>query len=92
MRNGFNGGTVSAQAQRAALISEFERRHIELPSNFDVPDSALWALGYAAEAGKSLLYGTASLDEALEEVRPFIDPVLADAASGTWDPVERAWT
>jgi hypothetical protein len=85
------GATVPAEAQRAALISEFERRHIELPPTFQVPDRALWEPGYAAEARKSLLDGALSLDEALDEVRPFLDPVLAGAASGRWDPAERTW-
>jgi hypothetical protein len=48
-----NGASVSAEAQSCALRSEFDRRGLTVPEHFDVPDPALWARGYAAEARRS---------------------------------------
>ena len=83
--------TVSADAQRAALKSEAERRAIDLPLRFDVPDRQLWEPGYAAEARRSLLAAGRSLDEALTIVRPFIDPLLDGSAKGSWDTTSCRW-
>ncbi len=84
--------SVEAAAQRAALISEFDRRGLTLPPSFDVPDRALWERGYAAEARRSLLDMVQTLDEALAGVRPFIDPLLDGSASGSWEPGSRRWS
>jgi hypothetical protein len=86
-----SGASVAADAQRLAIESEFARRGLELPTAFDVPDRRLWQAGYAAEARKSLLTGTAALDAALDIVRPFLDPVLTGLAVGRWDPLTRLW-
>ncbi len=86
------GATVDATAQITALRSEEARRHITLPQTFDVPDHASWEVGYANEARKSLLPHAKTLDEALEAVRPFIDPLLDGTADGSWDPQRRRWT
>jgi hypothetical protein len=85
------GASVSADGQRRAIRSEFERRALALPTSFDVPDRRLWAPGYAAEVRKSLLSGAATVDAALEVVRPFIDPVFDGSAAGQWDPSARRW-
>jgi len=82
---------VHAEGQLVALRSELERRGIALPSSFGVPDRELWERGYAAEAGRSLLTSALTLDEALAVVRPFIDPLLAGTATGTWDPKAGRW-
>lgn len=83
---------ISAQAQRRALDSEAARRSITLPSQFDVPDRQLWERGYAAEARRAVIPTAATLDEALAVVRPFLDQLLANSATGTWTPDRRAWT
>jgi len=84
--------TVDAGPQMTALRSEARRRRLMLPESFDVPDRALWGPGYAAEAERSLLPLALSLDEALDLVRPFTDPLLDGTASGTWDPKAHRWS
>jgi Nucleotidyl transferase AbiEii toxin, Type IV TA system len=84
--------SVEAEAQMAALRSEAQRRGLQLPTRFAVPDRALWETGYAAEAGRSLLPTARTLDEALATVRPFLDPLLDGTARGAWDPRNARWT
>lgn len=84
--------SVAADQQMAALASETQRRGTTMPNSFDVPDRGLWERGYAAEAARSLLATAPTLDEALAVVRPFIDPLLAGAAVGRWDPKLGRWT
>lgn len=83
---------VGADALRTAILSEFSRRELTLPQSFDVPDRRLWERGYASEAQRSLLRIGQTLEEALDLVRPFLDPVFADAAVGEWDPQAHSWT
>jgi len=83
---------VDADAVAKALHSEAGRRGLLLPRSFDVPDRDLWTRGYAAEASRSSLRGTETLDEALAVVGEFIDPVLSGTASGQWDADARVWT
>jgi hypothetical protein len=85
-------GSVGADPQMAALASEAQRRGTTLPTTFDVPDRGLWERGYAAEAGRSLLPAARTLDEALDVVRPFIEPLLGGIAAGEWDPRASRWT
>lgn len=85
------GASVSADAQRDALVSEFGRRGLLLPTHFDVPDRGLWGTGYSREARRSLLNVGQTLDEALDIVRPFLDPLLDRTASGSWDSGSRRW-
>jgi hypothetical protein len=87
-----NGASVEASAQLTALRSEANRRGITLPQRFDVPDHALWEPGYAREASRSLLPVAHTLDEALDAVRPFLDPLLDGTAVGRWDPTRRSWS
>lgn len=86
------GASVAAYVQRKALISEFVRRGLQLPTRFDVPDRALWETGYGREARRSLLSIGHTLDEALGVVRPFIDPLLEGTATGWWDRDQRRWS
>jgi len=86
------GASVAADVQRKALISEFVRRGLQLPTHFDVPDRALWETGYGREARRSLLSIGQTLDEALGVVRPFIDPLLEGTATGSWDRNQRRWS
>jgi len=83
--------TVEAEAQRVALQSEADRRGITLPSSFSVPDRELWEKGYAAEAARSLLDASLTLDDALAIVGPFLDPLLDGSAAGIWDPESLRW-
>ena len=83
--------SVEAAAQTTALDSEAQRRHITLPSRFDVPAPDAWDRGYAAEAARSTLPIARTLDEALTVVRPFIDPLLERSAMGQWDPTDGRW-
>jgi hypothetical protein len=84
--------SVEAEGQMAALASEAKRRRINLPQRFAVPARDLWEPGYAAEAGRSLLPLAHTLDEALEVVSPFLDPLLDGTAVGTWQPNAGRWT
>jgi hypothetical protein len=77
---------AEAEPQITALRSEAQRRGLHLPERFAVPDRRLWEPGYAAEARRSLLPGARTLEEALAAVRPFLDPLLAGTARGTWHP------
>lgn len=85
------GASVDSGEQRAALASEAGRRSVVLPHRFDVPDRSLWTPGYAAEARRSVVDVPVTLDDALDVVRPFLDPVLDGTAHGTWDPVAGRW-
>lgn len=87
-------GAASVQAgpQASALRSEARRRGLALPGRLAVPDPARWRPGYAAEARRSLLPVAPTLDAALAVAGPFIDPVLAGTATGTWVPADARWT
>jgi hypothetical protein len=85
------GASVDADRQRAALASEADRRSVTLPAAFDVPDRSLWTPGYAAEARRSVVDVPVTLDDALDVVRPFLDPVLNGSAAGVWDPDGGRW-
>jgi hypothetical protein len=86
------GASVEAMSQIRALRSEANRRNVTLSERFDVPDRALWEGGYAREAARSLLRVGRTLDDALEIVRPFLNPLLDGTAVGVWDPAKRAWS
>ena len=84
--------TLNARPMISAVRSEAARRGVSLPDRLGVPDRQIWAQGYAAEARRSLLSEAMTLDEALEVVGAFLDPVLEGTARGVWDPVARTWT
>jgi hypothetical protein len=86
------GASVDAHAQRAALASEVTRRNITLPVRFIVPDRPMWEQGYASEARRSLLMVAQTLDEALEIVGRFVDPLVDGTAEGHWDPYNVTWS
>ena len=83
--------SVEAAAQQKALRSEAKRRGIVLPDRFAVPDRAMWEHGYVAEARRSLLTGAHTLDHALAVVRPFIDTLLDETATGRWNSHTQRW-
>jgi hypothetical protein len=82
---------VDGDLQRQALAKEARRRSLNLPAAFDVPDRALWQPGDRAEARRTIGLDAVDLDAALAAVRPFLDPLLAGTASGSWDPNTRGW-
>ena len=87
-----SAASVEAKAQIVALRSEAKRRSIELPSVFQVPDLEAWKRGYEAEAARSLLEVAATLEEALELMARFADPLLNGSARGTWQPSVGNWS
>jgi hypothetical protein len=86
------GASVDAERQLQSLRSEAERRGVELPKTFDVPDRSLWEPGYAREAEESVLADAQTLDDALATVRPFVDPLLQGTARGRWDRERSVWS
>jgi hypothetical protein len=86
------GARVPAALQRQALVVQFERRGLTLPDRFSVPDRGLWERGYRQQAAEANIPVAATLDEALDFVRPFVDPLLEGTARGNWDPAQHAWT
>ncbi|GBE23076.1 MAG TPA: hypothetical protein ENH00_09980 [Actinobacteria bacterium] len=66
--------SVDAAQQDSALRSEADRRSIDLPTAFSVPDRGLWDMGYAAEASQSLPATARTLDDAPTVAEPFLDP------------------
>jgi hypothetical protein len=85
------GTNLDAGATLRALASEANRRRVQLPPVFDVPDRILWEPGYSAQARRSLLPVAPTLDDALAIVRPCLDPLLDHSASGRWEPAKRLW-
>lgn len=67
---------VAAAGARQALENESRRRGIALQSRFDVPDYELWKRGYAGEARRTVGLTVPTVDDALDVVRPFLDPLL----------------
>jgi hypothetical protein len=83
--------SIPARALGRAVRSESARRAIDLPPRIVVPDRGLWEPGYAAEARRSLLPEATNLDDALELVGAFLDPVLDGSARGRWGPAMTRW-
>lgn len=75
---------------RAAMTSEYAHRSLTAPAEVTLP-SAAWHDGYAkAVAGLPVLQHRTA-DAALDVVKKMLDPVLAELASGVWDPEALAW-
>ncbi|MCP3768672.1 nucleotidyl transferase AbiEii/AbiGii toxin family protein [Streptomyces sp. MAR25Y5] len=89
--------TVPGPAVRRALRREADRRRglgtrIVLPAAFEAPGPD-WHDGYPQQAAIVLgLQGCSSFAEAAEAAEAFLDPILGEAAHGTWIPHQRAWT
>lgn len=83
--------TVAASLQSEALGREGRRRGLSLPRRFDVPDRRMWEQGYRAEARRTTGLDEANLDAALTTVTPFLNPLLAGTATGSWDPLTQKW-
>lgn len=83
--------SLDARAALRALTSEANRRRVQLPPVFDVPDRTLWEPGYSAQARRSLLPVAPTLDDALAIVRPCLDQLLDHSASGRWELTKKLW-
>jgi hypothetical protein len=81
---------VGAKAFRAAIIAGTAHRGLPIPGVFAAPDLPSWRTGFT----KTLAAAHAqqiTFPEALDLVGRFLDPILAGASQGTWDPDQAAW-
>jgi hypothetical protein len=82
---------VTASEQRVAILSEIDRRGLQLSKRFTVPDRALWEGGFARATRRAVRPSANTLDEALAIAGPFLDPVLDGSAVGSWYPEAGEW-
>lgn len=82
---------VDARALIRALRSEATRRSLELPHKLTVPDPS-WGPGYAQVARDNPRLADRDLAQALRTAAALVDPALTMTATGTWDPVDHAWS
>lgn len=83
---------VLAETAKAALASERDRRGLELPTSFDVPDRATWTRGYATAAKDVPGLVEKDVEAALTTAKALVDPLLDGNARGIWDPGCGAWS
>ena len=83
--------SITATDQRRAVESEFARRTLEVPDRLVVPDRELWVRGYQREVERSFLDVAVELDDALDIVGRFANPVFSSTARGVWMPDRLAW-
>lgn len=83
--------TVSAELQLLALTKEADRRALTLLRSFTVPDQEIWVAGYRAEARRTVGLEAVELDDAVQVIRPFLDPLLSHSATGQWNPQTQQW-
>jgi hypothetical protein len=83
--------SIPALDQRRAVESEFARRALEIPDRLVAPDRQLWVRGYQREAKRSLLDIAIELDEALDLVGRYVNPVFSSTALGMWNPNQLLW-
>jgi len=83
---------TAAEDAIAAVRAQASRRDIVLPATFQIPDLGHWSRHYPLEARKVRGLREQSLDDAVNTVRPFVDPILAGTATGSWDPVTLGWS
>lgn len=82
---------VGGAALETALRSEAARRELSLPTSLPDPAGADWRAGYTRAVRDAPALPDRSLDAALTTVRAMLDPVLAGAQPGRWDPAALAW-
>ena len=83
--------SITATDQRRAVESEFARRTLEVPDRLVVPDRELWVRGYQREVERSFLDVAVELDDALDIVGRFANPVFSSTARGVWMSDRLAW-
>lgn len=83
--------SVGAEELTMGLASEAQRRGLSLPDRLAVPAGRDWPSGYARVAKEAPQLPEQDLASAAETVGRFIDPVLAGAAQGWWDPSTMRW-
>lgn len=82
---------INASTVRQALRETFAaRKSHPLPVTVPSPPSE-WRVRYERERDNNRL-PWASIDDVLVEAARFLDPVLAGAAIGAWDPRSRSWS
>lgn len=82
--------TPDADRLRTSLTATFLNRERQpLPPALP-PPPASWATPYARAAADLAL--PANLSAAHAEAANFLDPILADNATGHWTPTQRRWT
>jgi hypothetical protein len=74
-----------------ALTSEAQRRRLVLPHELSEPTGVDWRAGYARSARDAPALPDRDLDSALRTVRALLDPVLAGASVGRWNPASLTW-
>ena len=82
---------TSAEDAIAAVRAQASRRDLVLPATFQIPDLGHWSRHYPLEARKVRGLTEQALDDAVNTVRPFVDPILAGTATGSWDPLTFRW-
>jgi hypothetical protein len=82
--------TVNAEELAAALTSEFTTRGLDMPTRVELPSDE-WVDGYAAEAQNAPGFEILDVEDALPIVRALLEPVLAGATHGAWDPRRLTW-
>lgn len=82
---------IDAVRTTEALRDEAKRRELELPKKLVVP-SPQWQAGYTRIAADTILTAELhTLEGALKTVAGCIEPLLAGAAEGTWNPATMRW-
>lgn len=74
----------------AAMMSEYAHRSLTAPAEVTLPSKA-WHDGYAKAVAGIPVLEHRTADAALDVVKKMLDPVLAELASGAWDPETLAW-
>jgi hypothetical protein len=82
---------VRAEDLNAAFASERLRRGLSTVDQLTVPDEGMWRVGYQKVARDAPGVPEKMLAAALPLAKRFVDPVLAGADKGTWDPVATVW-
>jgi hypothetical protein len=83
--------SVESAALTAAIRSEVRHRGLPLPDRITLPMFGDWRAGYARVARDVPGLAERDVDSALAVASRLLDPVLAGAAKGRWDPVRLRW-
>lgn len=81
---------IRAVDLRRALVQELRSRQLPATGPVGLP-SPEWTPGYESLASSLAAVPFKRASDAVAYVQAAIDPVLANTASGTWDPRTRSW-